>query len=90
LYAQITLICIALGLFFACAFAFFVCIHRRLASVQCITQYFFDQYINAAKAINFYPNHRWMALLDSCALKFTFELLINAAGCRFIDEQFNF
>jgi len=60
------------------------------AFVQCITQYFFDQYINAAKAMNFYSNHRWMALLNSCGLKFAFELLINVAGCRFIDEQFNF
>ncbi len=59
------------------------------AFVQCITQYFFDQYINAAKAMNFYSNHRWMALLNSRGLKFAFELLINVAGCRFIDEQFN-
>jgi len=34
------------------------------AFVQCITQYFFDQYINAAKAVNFYPNHRRMVLLN--------------------------
>jgi len=75
--------------FFYTCFYIFVCIHGWLAFVQCITQYFFDQYINAAKAINFYANHRWMALLNSRGLKFAFELLINVAGCRFIDEQFN-
>jgi len=90
LYARFTLICIALGLLVYMFFCIF-CLYTRagLAFVQCITQYFFDQYINAAKAMNFYSNHRWMALLDSRGLKFAFELLINVAGCRFIDEQFN-
>jgi hypothetical protein len=90
LYAQITLICIALGLFIYMFFLYFLFVYTGgLAYVQCITQYFFDQYINAAKAMNFYSNHRWMALLNSRGLKFAFELLINVAGCRFIDEQFN-
>jgi hypothetical protein len=82
-----SLLFVLLSVCFLHAFLHFLFVYTgRLAFVQCITKYFFDQYINAAKAINFQANHRRMALLNSCSLKFAFELLINAAGCRFVDE----
>lgn len=70
---------------FICAFAFFVCIHGRIAFVQCITQYFFDQYIKEVKAFNSSAGHRRTASPESFGLNFAFELLINATGPRRID-----